>query len=361
MVGASFTSGPGVRILQIAPPWFAVPPQSYGGIEQIVATLTDGLVAAGHDVVLLASGGSRTTAQLQTVYDTPPSTDLGDAFTELPHVISGYVRRHEFDLIHDHTGIGMGMAVVADGPPVVHTLHGPWTPAAERLYTMVADRVNLVGISHDQARRAPAGVRIAAVVHNGIDMAAHPRGSGAGGHLAFVGRASPEKGPEVAVEVARRLGLPLRMAIKVNEEAEQRYWDDVIAPRIGAGVIEVLHNVTHDQKLRIMGEAAAVLVPIAWPEPFGLVMVEANAVGTPVVAYATGAAPEVLADGRTGILVDPDDIDAFTSAVGRATQLDRGECRDHAVANFSSRRMVDRYAALYHRLRLPSTPRMVVG
>lgn len=346
-----------MRILQIAPPWFTVPPRSYGGIEQVVAVLTDGLVAAGHDVVLLASGGSDTTAQLQTVYATPPSAELGDAFTELPHVLTGYLEREDFDLVHDHTGIGTGLAAVVEGPPVVHTIHGPWTPAAARLYAMVAERVHLVCISRDQAQRAPGGTRVAGIVHNGIDMCMHPPGTGRGGYLAFVGRASPEKGPAIAVEVARRLGLPLRMAVKVNEEDERRYWDEVVAPRLGVGEVEVRHRVTHDEKVRLMGEAMAVLVPIAWPEPFGLVMVEANAVGTPVVAFRMGAAPEVVDHGRTGVLVEPGNVDAFAAGVERAGQLDRTVCREHAQEHFSGSRMVADYVDLYQRVCHPPNGR----
>lgn len=338
-----------MRILQVAPPWFAVPPPGYGGIEQVVSLLADGLADAGHDVTLLASGGSRTRARLRSVYQIPPSRQLGDAYVELPHVLDAYLHWDDYDLIHDHTGIGTALGAVAGGPPVVHTLHGPWTPTAARVYRTIADHVHLVAISHDQASRVPAGVRLAGVVHNGIRLDLFPPGAGDGGYLAYVGRASHEKGPEVAIEVARRVQRPLRMAIKVNEVQEQTYWRDVIAPRLDGADVRVLPPVTQAQKAALLGGAEAVLFPIHWPEPFGLVMVEANACGTPVVAFAEGAAPEVLNDGRTGLLVAPGDIDGFCAAVEQARHLDRAACRRHVARMFTARHMLDGYQALYER------------
>jgi glycosyltransferase involved in cell wall biosynthesis len=336
-----------MRILQLAPPWFTVPPAGYGGTERMVGLLADGLAARGHDVTLLASGGSRTAARLWTVFDTPPSASLGSAVHELCHVLPAYQDRERFDVIHDHSGlIGPAMAGLLDGPPVVHTLHGAWSAAGGRIYAAIADRVHLVAISHDQASRAPADVRIATVIHNGIavdDMPFRPDRRGTGGYLAFVGRASPDKGPDVAIAVAARLHRALRMAVKINEPHEQRYWEQHVVPLLDTADVQVRANGTAEYAVELMAGADATLFPIAWPEPFGLVMVESMACGTPVIAYAMGSAPEVVADGETGFLVPPGDVDGLCDATGKVPAIDPATCRQAVQESFSARAMTGRY------------------
>lgn len=339
-----------MQILQVAPPWFAVPPVRYGGTELVVAALTDGLVAAGHDVTLVASGGSRTTAHLQSVYDTPPSTQLGDSIVELPHVLSARREAAGFDLVHDHTPLGAAFGAVVAGPPVVHTVHGAWTEPMCRLYRQIAKDVHLVALSDDHASRAPADIPLAGTVHNGIDLARYPFGDTASRHLAWLGRAGPDKGADIAVDVARRTGLPLRMAIKVNEPAEHTWWRDVLVPKLEGHHVDVTLNATHHQKTTLLRDALALLVPLRWDEPFGLMMVEANACGTPVVAFARGAAPELVADGETGVLVEPDDVEALAAAVNEAAALDRRACRDRVEQRFSAERMLAGYLEVYERV-----------
>lgn len=339
-----------MRILVIAPPWFAVPPAGYGGIEQVVALLADGLVAEGHDVTLLAAGGSRTRAELWATFEEAPSARIGDPAVELIHVLAGYRRRDEFDVIHDHTLTGVALAAMPGGPPVVHTLHGPWTPTMAALYRQLADRVNLVAISHDQAARTPAGIELAGTIHNGIDVDAYPFTEVKGKHLAYVGRANHDKGPELAVEVARRLGCPLKMAIKVNEPAEHEYFATHIAPCCDGVEVEVVPNAEVGVRNEMVATAAAVLFPVRWPEPFGLVPLEANACGTPVVAFAEGAVPEVVTHGVSGLVVPPGDLDALCAAVGRVGELDPAACRATVRARFDASRMVAGYAALYDRV-----------
>ena len=339
-----------MRILEIAPPWFTVPPQGYGGIEQVLAQLTDGLVDAGHDVTLLASGGSTSKATLQTVFDVPPSAELGSTCHELIHVVAGYHRRDAFDVIHDHSGFaGAAFGALLEGPPVVHTLHGPWVPEVEVFHRSLGDALHRVAISEDQRSRAPDGVTVEHMVHNGISLTEHPfrAEADADRHLAFVGRANVEKGPEVAVRVAALLGRHLKMAVKINEPAEQVYWDAHVAPLLEGADVEVVRNGTKQDAIDIMSGAEATLFPIAWPEPFGLVMVESMAVGTPVIAYASGAALEVIDSGRTGVLVAPDDLDAFVAAVGTAGGLDRSACRARVVEHFSSAAMVAGYEEVF--------------
>lgn len=341
-----------MRILQIAPPWFTVPPAGYGGIEWVVAELTDGLVDAGHDVTLLASGGSQTKAALWSVFDTPPSRLLGSPYHDVMHCLPGYERRHDFDLIHDHSGIlGPAFGSLLDGPPVVHTLHGPWRPEVADYYEALPQRVHLVAISHDQAAHAPAGVRLAGVVHNGVPLEPYTaRDARDDGYLIFLGRANYEKGPEVALEVARRLGRHVKMVVKVNEPAEEAYWRERCAPLAVGADVEIHRNVTNEQKAQLLAGAQAVLVPLQWDEPFGLVMAEAMACGTPVIAYARGAANEIVVDGKTGLLVEPDDVAGLCEAVGRVGEIDPAACREHVATYFTSDAMVAGYLEVYERV-----------
>ena len=342
-----------MRILQVAPPWFPVPPTGYGGIEWIVASLADGLADRGHEVTLLASGGSRTRATLHSVYEQAPSLHVGDPWYEAPHALAAYRMRDRFDVIHDHTGvIGPTIATaLPPGPPaVVHTLHGPWTTANERLYREICERVRLVAISHDQAARAPEGIRVAAVCHNGVPLDLYPFRAQKEEFLLFVGRATADKGPEIAIEVAKRVGLPLVMAIKIAEPLEIEYHDTMMAPAMVNADVDLRTGVEHDEKVDLMGRAKAVIVPIRWDEPFGLVMAEAMACGTPVVAYRRGAAPELVADGETGYLIEPGDLGAFVDATRRVEAIDPTACRARVEEHLSAARMVACYEQLYRDL-----------
>lgn len=342
-----------MRILQAAPPWFTVPPLRYGGIELVVAALTDGLVAAGHDVTLVASGGSRTNAHLHSVYDTPPSPLLGDTIAELSHALAAHRMAAGFDLVHDHTPLGAALGAAIDGPPVVHTVHGAWTKNACRLYRMISEDVHLVALSDDHASRAPADVRIAGTVHNGIDLDCYPFGATASDHLVWLGRAGPDKGADIAVDVARRTGRPLRMAIKVNEAAEHAWWREVLAPKLEGHHVDITMNATHHQKVSLLRDAVALLAPLRWDEPFGLVLVEASACGTPAVAFARGAASEIIVDGETGVLVEPGDVEAMVEAVDVAATLDRRACRTRVEEHFSAERMLAGYLEVYERVTSP--------
>lgn len=336
-----------LRIGMVAPVWFPVPPQGYGGIERVVSLLAEGLVAAGHDVTLFAAAGSRTSARLVTPLPAPPAFDDTDAVAgDIFHTTVAYLRADEFDVIHDHTGLGPALgAMLGSGPPVVHTLHGPWTGLSRRFLRLVHDRVHLVAISEAQ-RATNRDVRYAGVVHNGVDLAAHPLQTTKDDFALFVGRINPEKGPEVAVDVARRAGLPLVMVVKRSERAEQAYWDDVVAPRLRGDEI-VLEQPPHDVKVDLLGRARALLFPINWEEPFGLVMVEAMACGTPVIARPCGAATEVIAHGTTGFLCR--DAAEMVDALDAARDLSPVACRAHVEASFSAASMVAGYERVYWR------------
>jgi glycosyltransferase involved in cell wall biosynthesis len=341
-----------MRILQIAPPWFPVPPTGYGGIEWIVSSLADGLTDLGHEVTLVANGDSETSAELVSVFDGSRPHRLGDMWMEAAHVVTAYLRASEFDIVHDHTGV-IGPSIAAAGDlrvPVINTLHGPWTRENAVLYRTIGQHVALTAISHDQASRAPEGVRVAAVVHNGIELDAYPVGRQREDFLLFVGRASAEKGPEVAIEVARRTGRRLVMAMKVNEPEEHRYLAEVVGPAMRGVDVDLRTSVGNEEKSDLMMRARAVIVPIAWDEPFGLVMAEAAACGAPVIAFRRGSAPELVLDGISGRLVPPGDIAAMVDAVESIETIDPLDCRAWAEGRFSARRMVRRYLRLYGEL-----------
>src|SRR3954454_3888245 len=263
-----------MRIAEVAPPWLPVPPPGYGGIELVVAILADGLVERGHDVTLFASGGSHTKANLVSpLLDPPDPALLGNIWFDTYHATASYLQiTDEFDVVHDHSGIigpGMG-ALHGNRPPVVHTLHGPWTEPSRRLYALLAEHLHIVAISESQRADSP-DIPYAGVVHNGIDLAGYPFREAKDDFLVYIGRANPDKGPTLAIEVARRAGLPLAMVVKKNEPFERSYWDEIVAPLLHDEV-EVYENVPHDRKVDLLGRARAMVFPIQWPEPFGLVM-----------------------------------------------------------------------------------------
>lgn len=334
-----------LRIGMVAPAWLAVPPAGYGGIERVVSVLTEGLVAAGHDVTLFAAVGSRTDARLVTPLQSPPPLgDLASMTDDLVHCTTAFLRADEFDIIHDHTGMGPALGALLNGcTPVVHTLHGPWTEPARRLLALTDERVHVVAISRAQRADNPL-LHCAGVVYNGIDVAAHPFHRVKEDFLVFVGRISAEKRPEVAIEVARRAKLPLVMVIKRTEPAERTYFDEVVAPHLGDDVV-VLDQPPHEVKVDLMGRARALIFPIDWPEPFGLVMTEAMACGTPVITRPLGAAPEIVTDGVTGFLCSTkgEMVDAVTAAA----ELRPEDCRFRVEKLFSAQAMVAGYESVY--------------
>jgi len=336
-----------LKIAQIAPPWIAVPPLGYGGIEWVVALLADELAARGHDVTLFASGGSVTKAKLDSVFDPAPGpTKIGDTYLEVMHAFHAYERAGEFDVIHDHSGM-VGLAIAASvGHNVVHTVHGPLIEDALRWYRMVSGRVDFVAISDSQMKPGP-DLSWAGRVYNGIPVERYPFRTDKEDFLLFVGRVNREKGPEVAVDVARRTGARLVMAAAIKEKFEQAYWDENVKP-ILTGKEEILGEITVDEKADLMARARAVLFPIQWEEPFGLVMAEANACGTPVLAFPRGAVPEVIADGETGFLCA--DAAAMSEAVGRVEEIDPHACRARVEKMFSAQAMTSGYEDVYARV-----------
>ncbi len=327
-----------LRIAQVSPLYERVPPALYGGTERIVGYLTEELVKRGHVVTLFASGDSRTKARL--VAPTPralrldehPRDDLALHLLELARV---FERPRDFDVIHCHIGhLAFPFSRLA-GAPSLHTLHG-------RLHFRDEP---LVSISHAQRRPFKGlGVTWAGTVYHGIPLAKYPFSAAGGSYLAFLGRISPEKRPDLAIAVAKRLGIRLKIAAKVDP-VDEVYFDRDIKPLLEDPLIDFIGEISEDAKAEFLGQARALLFPIDWPEPFGLAMIEALACGTPVIARSRGSVPEVILDGRTGFVVDT--IEEMESAVKALDRIDRAECRRDAVKRFSVERMVDGYESVY--------------
>jgi glycosyltransferase involved in cell wall biosynthesis len=336
-----------MRIGLIAPPWVPVPPRAYGGIEAVIDRLARGFIDAGHEVLLAAPANSSCPVpRVAGTEDADEEAPLcSDTNTELRHAITSYDAMSDMDLIHDHTASGPLMRRWNRSTPVVTTLHGPFDPKLAPIYGAFRD-VSVIAISHHQATTA-VGVRVARVIHHGIDMAAVPEGKGDGGYACFLGRMSPEKGPREAALIARAAGVPLRMAAKMREPAERDYFDTAVKPLLSSD-IEYVGEPGSEDKLKLLGGSFALVNPLQWAEPFGLVMIEALATGTPVVATPEGSAPELIDDGVTGYLRRG--CSALASALLDAAELDRRVCRADAERRFDTDVMIRRHLGLYNEL-----------
>ncbi|HXH83955.1 MAG TPA: glycosyltransferase family 4 protein [Candidatus Tectomicrobia bacterium] len=341
-----------MRIAQVAPLYEPVPPRLYGGTERVVSYLTEELVRRGHDVTLFASGDSTTAARLVPVVERAmriePSTRDALAVELIRMLGLVFEDAERFDLIHchlDYVAFPFGRLVRT---PTLHTLHGRLDLPALRPAFRQFRTGPFVSIS--DAQRAPLddlGIEWAGTVHHGIPLDRYPFCARDEGYLAYLGRIAEEKQPDVAIEVARRVGLPLRIAAKVDPN-DRAYFERRIAPLLDDPLVEFMGEIGDADKPAFLGGARALLFPIDWPEPFGLVMIEAMACGTPVIARPCGAVPEILVPGVTGFLGDT--VDDLVDAVKRADEIDRHACRRHVEARFGVARMTDDYEAIYRRL-----------
>lgn len=335
-----------LRVGIIAPPWVEVPPPAYGGTEAVIDVLARGLASAGHDVRLFTVGASSCPVPRSSVF-AEAQRPMNTTSAELHHVQSAYEALADCDVIHDHTIAGPVWArTLGTAPPVVATCHSELDACNRGIYASVAGTASVIAISYAQ-RRSARDVAFAGVVHHGLDPAAHPVGTGEGGHLLFVGRMDPRKGVAEAIQIALLARMPIRIVAKMRDPQERAYFEARVRPLLGPGV-ELLGEVPPAVRNTLMGDAVALLNPIAWDEPFGLVMAESLAAGTPVIAFPRGAAPEIVRDGVTGFL--PRSLAAAVDAVGRVRAIDRDACRQEVLSRFTAERMVagylDRYDAV---------------
>lgn len=358
-----------MRIGLLAPPWVSVPPRGYGGTEVVVDNLARGLSRRGHEVTLFTVGDSTCPVHRLHLHR-HPAQRMGDTTAEAAHVLAGYAALRDVEVIHDHTVLGPLLAArgaAGSGPssvPVVATNHGPFHSDAQRVYAeAAAGGVAVVAISH--AHAASAGrVRLAATILHGVDLTRYRPGPGTGGYLLFLGRMSQDKGVHRAITVARRAGWPIVVVARACEENERAYFEGQVRPLLGDGV-QMLGELGAVRTVELLQGAAALLVPITWPEPFGLVMAEAMACGTPVLAFPNGAAPEVVRDGVTGFLCA--DEDEMVLALRRLPSLDRRVIRAEASRRFSAERMVAEHERLYaglleaRTIRMGAAPAVVAG
>jgi glycosyltransferase involved in cell wall biosynthesis len=314
----------------------------------VVSLLAEGLVEAGHDVTLFASGDSRTTAKLVSVFPKAPSERKGETLVELRHALSCYELAHEFDVISDHSGSPGAALAGAVGTPAVHTVHLALDGETGSIYEQIArlvPQLGLISLSGSQ-RRALPDLPWIGNCPNAIDLDAHPLCTERGDYLAFVGRMSPDKGADRAIQVARAAGLPLRIAAKMRQPDEIEYFQTHVRPQLDEQ-IEYLGELEQRDKVELLQHARATLFPIEWEEPFGLVMIESMACGTPVIATRRGSVPEVIEHGRGGIIVD--DAHEMADALAAADELDPRECRRSVEERFSPQQMTQNYLDVYKR------------
>jgi len=346
-----------MRIAQVSTIASRVPPKGHGGTERIVYALTEELVKRGHEVTLFASGDSITTATLDSVYpinlretDIEPLYGINTVF--LHHLGHAYTKGQEFDIIHDHTGCsGLPFAQLSSRP-VVMTMHGLVPPLHKPLFKEFR-KANLVAISRDQ-QKDHLEYNTAGVVHNGLMMEGYPFSETNEGYLLYVGQISEAKGTRYAIEVAKKLNLPLIIAARLDKrEKYQTYFKEFVEPFL-SDTIRYVGEVGEDERNKLMAHALCFLHPGTWREPFGLTMIEAMACGAPVIAFGNGAIPEIVEEGKTGFIVST--ADEMAEAVKKIGTIDRAYCREYALKNFSASRMAAEYEKLYEKL-LQASPK----
>ncbi len=352
-----------LRIAMLAPPWISIPSPGYGGVEPVISALTRALVAHGHEVTLLCAPGSRSNARVVPLLAEPHPDEIGRSLFEADHVARAFafVDRaapdERFDVIHDHSGfIALAMADRIQ-TPVVHTLHGPFTASTAAFYAHHGHKAALVGISRSQLASAPAGLQAIAAIPNPIDLDIWPLWEAKSDYLLWIGRMTAVKGPHRAIAAARIAGVPLILA-GIIQPGHQAFFDNEIAPHIDGDRVRFVGEVGGAAKRALFAHARALLMPIRWREPFGMVIIEALACGTPVISFPEGAASELVLDGTTGFLVN--DEAAMGAAVDQLRQIAPAACRKWVAEHCEAGVVADAYEQAY-RAAVRTTPhRMVV-
>ena len=341
------------NIAMLAPPWIPIPPPGYGGIEHVVALLCDGLVKLGHHVTLFAAPGSRSTASVHEVLTSSYPDDIGQSLYESDHVsrvldvVDEMAEKGKpFDVLHDHCGFTTVAMADRMSTPLIHTLHGPFTADTSAFYSQHGDRAWLVAISEAQRASAPADVRVAGVVPNPVDVEHWPFTSEKQDYAFWLGRFEDFKGAHRAIAAARQAHIPLVLAGRV-QPGQEEYFQREIEPHLDNEQVRYVGEVGGDEKRELFSNARTVLMPITWNEPFGMVMVEAMACGTPVIAFAQGAATEIVEDHVNGYLVD--DVESMAAAIADLDQIDPAACRESVAKRFTPEIVAKGYVDIYRR------------
>ncbi|HXP54481.1 MAG TPA: glycosyltransferase family 4 protein [Streptosporangiaceae bacterium] len=347
-----------LRIAFVTPPWFDVPPQAYGGIELMAGDLIDALVDRGHDVTLVGAGCNGTRAHFLRTFEHAPSRRLGEPMPEIVHTAwaGRYLEGLDVDVIHDHTLAGP-LAAPGRKAPTVVTAHGPVTGETGTYYEKISPDVCLVAISDAQRRLGPQ-IAWGGTVHNAISVAEFTFRPDKDNYVLFLGRFSPDKGAHLAIDAAREAGRPILLAGKLQEPVELAYFRAEIAPRLGEDA-RFVGEADRWTKQKLAGRAHCLIFPVCWDEPFGMVMIEAMACGTPVVALNRGSVPEVVADGVTGFILD--DPAGLPAAIRKAADLDPVACRRHVERNFDVTVMAEGYERVYAQAAASGAPYRAQG
>jgi glycosyltransferase involved in cell wall biosynthesis len=342
-----------LRVAVLAPPWITVPPPGYGGIEAVVALLCDELVARGHDVTLFAAPGSRSPAHISSPLECAHPDHIGSSLYEADHVSAAYdaieraaAEGRPFDLIHDHSGFTALAMADRVSVAVVHTLHGPFNDETSPFYARHAHKARLVAISDFQLGHAPAGVHVADVVPNPIRVEDWPFRDDKDDYLLWMGRMDPIKGAHRAIAAARAAGIRLVLAGPV-QPGQEEYFRNEIEPHVDANRILYVGEVGGARRKDLFARAKAFLMPIRWPEPFGMVMVEALTCGTPVIAFPEGAAREIVIEGENGLHAA--DEQAMAEATRSIDMIDPVRCRESVLCRYDASIVASGYEAVYDR------------
>jgi glycosyltransferase involved in cell wall biosynthesis len=343
-----------LRVALLAPPWIPIPPPGYGGIELVIAELAGGLVRHGHDVALLAAPGSRSDAQVVALLEDAHPEDIGDTMLDVDHVgralaviDDAAARGRPFHIVHDHSGFTLVAMADRIDVPVLHTMHGPFTAATSRFYRRHAGKVWLSALSRAQLNAGPEGLRTVGAIPNPINVRAWPLTTVKDDYLLWIGRMDTGKGPQRAIAAAREARMPLVIAGPV-QPGQREFFEREVEPHVEGRAVRYVDEVGGQAKRDLFAGAAALLMPIRWPEPFGMVMVEAMACGTPVIAFPEGSVPEVVCDGTSGFIVD--DEHAMARAVGRLGELDPARVRGWVEEQFDTDVVTRAYEGAYRQV-----------
>lgn len=364
-----------MKIAQIAPPWIVIPPKNYGGTENVISNLVEEQVAQGHDITLFAPGDAKTSAKLVSFF---PQSLLaaGESWNaQLKasyhfHRTVEYLKEHEFDVVHSHLSSGADLylfpLMAQLSIPHVTTLHSPFPfdntrnsrlSKADDYYMRWLSQSAMVAISRSAQAEAPKDLNFVGVVHHGLPLQDfRPTKKKRGDFFAWVGRFAREKGTHLAIEAAKRAGVPIVLAGTIDRYRQEsmRYFYEEIEPQIHGKEVKYIGPVNRKQKLNLLSQARGFLNPIEWEEPFGMVMIEAMALGCPVISFARGAAPEIVVDGETGFLVQ--NVHEMVQSIPKIDEIDRDTTRSHVERNFSARVMAEKYTEMYEKVIKTHTP-----